>query len=50
MTHPGTAINYIWRHQHKATPIQDLRKAIKHLEFEIERLQIMGVVDLNGKD
>lgn len=36
----GTAIAYIWRCGHKhATPIEDLQKAVKHLEFEIERLK-----------
>lgn len=32
----GTAIAYIWRCDHKGTPIDDLKKAIRHLEIEIE--------------
>lgn len=35
----GQAIQYIWRHQHKGTPIEDLRKAIHFLELEAERLE-----------
>ena len=33
----GVAIAYIWRCRHKGTFEQDLRKSIKHLEFELER-------------
>ena len=33
----GVAIAYIWRAEHKDSKIEDLQKAIKHLEFEIER-------------
>jgi hypothetical protein len=36
----GTAIAYLWRHQYKhESPIEDLRKAITHLTFEVERLE-----------
>ena len=35
----GTAISYLWRHNHKGTPISDLYKARKHIEFEIARLE-----------
>lgn len=36
----GTAIAYLWRASHKHDePIEDLQKAIKHIQFEIERLQ-----------
>jgi hypothetical protein len=34
----GSALKYIWRHQHKGSPVQDLRKAIQFLEFEVKRL------------
>jgi len=35
----GTAVTYCLRSSRKhETPIEDLRKAIAHLEFEIERL------------
>jgi len=35
----GTAVTYCLRSSRKhQTPIEDLRKAIAHLEFEIERL------------
>ena len=37
--HAGNAIKYIWRHQKKGSPIQDLRKAIRNLEYEVERLE-----------
>lgn len=33
----GTAIAYIWRCEKKGSKIEDLRKAIKHLQFEIDR-------------
>ncbi len=38
----GNAIKYIWRAGEKGGPdkeVEDLRKAIKYLEFEIERLE-----------
>ncbi len=35
----GGAIKYIWRSSHKGTEIQDLMKAMKLLEFEIDRLK-----------
>lgn len=35
----GTAIAYIWRSGHKGTEVQDLKKAIKHLQFEVEMLE-----------
>ena len=34
----GNAIKYIWRHQHKGNPIQDLKKAAWYIEREIKRL------------
>ena len=34
----GTAIAYIWRVGRKDDPIQDIDKAIRHLEFERDRL------------
>jgi len=35
----GSALKYILRVDNKGTPIQDLRKAIQFLEYEIERRQ-----------
>ncbi len=32
----GSAVKYIWRADLKGNPIQDLKKAIKFLKFEIE--------------
>jgi len=41
----GTAVTYCLRSSRKhETPLQDLHKAIAHLEFEIERLS-----ELNNK-
>jgi hypothetical protein len=37
----GTAIAYLWRHEYK-NGIEDLEKAIKHIEFEIDRLSKKG--------
>ena len=39
--HVACAIKYLWRCGYKtgADPIEDLRKSIKFIEFEIERLQ-----------
>ncbi len=36
----GTALAYIWRSAHKGTERDDLQKAIKHLQFELELLDI----------
>lgn len=39
----GNAIKYIWRAGKKTTdPVQDLQKAMKYLEFEIERIKQYG--------
>lgn len=35
----GQAIQYVWRHGYKGTPVKDLRKAVECLEIEIERLE-----------
>lgn len=35
----GAAVKYLWRYQDKANPIQDLRKSIEYIQFEIERLE-----------
>ena len=35
----GNAIKYILRHPYKCDPITDLKKAIKYLQFEVERLE-----------
>jgi hypothetical protein len=37
--HVGAAIKYLWRHRSKGKPVQDLRKAIEFIQFEIERLE-----------
>jgi hypothetical protein len=34
----GTALVYIWRCGRKGDPIEDIDKAIRHLEFERDRL------------
>lgn len=41
----GNAIKYIWRAGFKENEIEDLKKAIQYLEFEINRLTESG----NGK-
>lgn len=33
----GTAIAYIWRCEYKDDKVKDLRKAIQHLQFELDR-------------
>jgi len=35
----GNAVKYIWRAGDKGNYVQDLRKAINYLEYEIERYQ-----------
>lgn len=35
----GNAIKYIWRAGNKNNEIEDLKKAIQYLEFEIKRLE-----------
>ena len=35
----GNAVKYLWRHQHKGNPIQDLEKAAWYIKREIERLK-----------
>ena len=37
----GGAIKYIWRHEYKGVPIQDLQKARELLNVEIERLELL---------
>ena len=41
----GNAVKYIARHQHKGTPLQDLRKALWYLEHEIANLERASVVE-----
>lgn len=36
----GNAIKYIWRAGLKGDEIEDLKKAIQYLEFEIARIEI----------
>ena len=35
----GAALKYIWRHQYKGKPVEDLRKAAWFLRREIQRLE-----------
>lgn len=35
----GNAVKYIWRHDEKGNPIQDLKKAQWYIAREIERLE-----------
>lgn len=35
----GNAIKYIWRAGQKGDEVEDLKKAIKYLQFEIERVE-----------
>ena len=35
----GNALKYIFRHEHKGQPVQDLQKAIAYLEFAIQDLE-----------
>ncbi len=37
----GSAIAYLWRHERK-NGIEDLKKAVEHINFEIERLTKKG--------
>lgn len=34
----GSAMGYLWRHEYK-NGVQDLKKAVQHIQFEIERLE-----------
>jgi hypothetical protein len=49
----GNAIKYIWRAGEKGgtdKEVEDLRKAIKYLEFEIERLEDVREANEEGLD
>lgn len=35
----GSAMGYLWRHEHKGEPIKDLRKAIWYIKREIKRIK-----------
>lgn len=35
----GCVIKYLWRHEHKGSPVEDLKKAQFYLANEIERLE-----------
>jgi hypothetical protein len=37
----GNTVKYVWRADHK-NGIEDIKKAIRYLEFEIARLERMG--------
>jgi hypothetical protein len=38
----GNAIKYIWRSGKKADAVEDLRKAIRNIEYEIERIKLFA--------
>lgn len=38
----GNVIKYVWRHQHKGKPLEDLRKARYYLERAISKLEDEG--------
>lgn len=38
----GSAIKYLWRHGKKQDAIEDLKKAIVYINFEIERIKKDG--------
>ena len=38
----GSAMKYLWRHEHKGKPVEDLRKAVTFIEREIARLESSG--------
>lgn len=40
--HLAIAWNYLWRHQLKGESRRDLKKAARHLEYELERLRLGG--------
>jgi hypothetical protein len=40
----GNALKYITRWRHKVSPMEDLDKCRKYLEWEIERIQHMGTL------
>ena len=43
----GTAIAYLWRAELKHdSPLEDIQKAIDHLEFEKDRLQFAKVAEI----
>ena len=35
----AAAMGYCWRHQRKGRPIEDLRKAVWHIQREIQRIE-----------
>lgn len=35
----GNTIKYIARHEHKGKPLEDLKKAMFYLKYEVERLE-----------
>lgn len=35
----GNCIKYVARHEHKGKPLEDLKKAMFYLKYEIERLE-----------
>ncbi len=35
----GNALKYIWRHEHKGKPIEDLKKAIWYIQKKIDLLE-----------
>jgi hypothetical protein len=43
----GNAVKYLWRHDSKGNPLEDLRKAIWYVQREITRLEAMEKRDEN---
>lgn len=41
----GSVVKYVWRHDLKGAPVEDLRKAIQYLEFEIARRERAAAVE-----
>lgn len=35
----GNAMKYLWRHNHKGKPLEDLKKARKCIDMEIQRME-----------
>lgn len=38
----GNAVKYIWRHEQKGRPIEDLKKAVWYLNEKIKKLEEEG--------
>ena len=45
----GNAIDYIWRHRKKGTPLADLRKSINYLSKLLDHYEKTGVTDTKSE-